>query len=78
MSIEPPPVSYRSVCLARWCAGQCKMKWCMVSVLCSQDGQVGDKDFPMRNRYLASGMWPIFSCVIKLADFLGSLEIVLM
>lgn len=72
MSMFLPPMLFRSVCLAPWCAGQCSRRCCTISSLCWHAGQVGESIFPRRNRCLAKGACPVLSCARMLASFLGS------
>ena len=67
-----PPVLFHRVCLAAWWAGQCSMKWCIVSSLCRHAGQIGEFVLPMQWRCLARGVCPILSWDRMLASFLGS------
>ena len=54
------------------------MKWCTVLVACRHAGQISDGILLIWVRYLANGMCPVLSCMMMLAPFLGSIDMILM
>ena len=75
MLISLPPMLFRSTCLASWCAGQCKMKCCIVSEFCRHEGQMGESAFFIRWRCLAKGACPVLNWVRMVESFLGSFDV---
>jgi len=71
MLMAAPPMLFRSICLAGWCALQCRRCSTTVSLFCWHAGHVGESIFPMQYKCLASGACPVLSCVRMLVCFLG-------